>query len=87
MDILDEILNQTPKEKFIDILKNANSSSIENAFDDFIVKYIAMSEILEQNGIGEDEINTFQIQNYNNIQKQKNDIFIGLVADILGQEG
>ncbi|MBK1993523.1 DUF2018 family protein, partial [Campylobacter novaezeelandiae] len=42
MDIFDEMLNKTPKEKFIEIIKNGNLGALEKTFDNFFAEYIAM---------------------------------------------
>ena len=46
-----------------------------------------MSELLQRAGLSEDETKLFEAENGFFIEKGKNDIYIGLTAQILGQEG
>ncbi|TQR31838.1 DUF2018 domain-containing protein [Campylobacter sp. MIT 99-7217] len=87
MDILDEMLSQSPKEKFIQILQNGNAFAVEKAFDDFIAEHLALLEFFEHKGIDEEEFQNFKMHNHALIQGRKDDVFIDLVAKILTQEG
>lgn len=87
MDIFDEILNKTPKEKFIEIIQNGNLGALENVFCDFFADYIAMVELLEKQGLNENDVKNFIMQNSLFIEERQNDIFIELGAKILGHEG
>lgn len=87
MDIFDEMLAQSPKDRFIEIVKHANANAMGKAFDRFIAKVIALHELLEAKGLSEEDIENFILHNDALIQEQKNDVYIGLMADILGQEG
>lgn len=87
MDIFDEILNKSPRDKFYEILKNSNLSSIENVFDDFFAEYIALMDLLEKNNLTYEDVKNYRFSNINKIEERKNDIFIELGAKILGQEG
>lgn len=87
MDIFDEILNKTPKEKFIEIIKNGNLGALEKTFDNFFAEYIAMIELLEQQKINDKDVKKFILENDELIKERQNDIFIGLGAEILGYEG
>lgn len=87
MDIFDEMLNKTPKEKFIEIIKNGNLGALEKTFDNFFAEYIAMIELLGQQKINDKDVKKFILENYDFIKERQNDIFIGLGAEILGYEG
>lgn len=87
MDIFDEMLNKTPKEKFIEIIKNGNLGALEKTFDNFFAEYIAMVELLEQQKINDKDVKKFILENDELIKERQNDIFIGLGAEILGYEG
>ncbi|TBR82730.1 DUF2018 family protein [Campylobacter novaezeelandiae] len=87
MDIFDEMLNKTPKEKFIEIIKNGNLGALEKTFDNFFAEYIAMIELLEQQKINDKDVKKFILENDELIKERQNDIFIGLSAEILGYEG
>ncbi|MBK1964204.1 DUF2018 family protein [Campylobacter novaezeelandiae] len=87
MDIFDEMLNKTPKEKFIEIIKNGNLGALEKTFDNFFAEYIAMIELLEQQKINDKDVKKFILENDELIKERQNDIFIGLGAEILGYEG
>ena len=76
MDFFDEMLSKSPREKFIEIVQNANSGAIEKAFD----------ELLEQKGLSEEDLLNFKLENSEKIESLKEDYFIGLGAKILGQE-
>ncbi|WP_297195376.1 DUF2018 family protein [uncultured Campylobacter sp.] len=86
MDFFDEMLNKSPREKFIEIVQNAPSGAIEKAFDDFLSEHIAMFELLEKNGLSEDDLLNFKLEHSAKIDELKDDYFIGLTAKILGQE-
>lgn len=87
MDIFDEMFSKEPKEHFVAMLKSANSSAIEKAFESFLSEHIAMFELLEKMGVTEAQIKEFEALNDDLITQRKNDIYIGLTAQILGQEG
>ncbi len=87
MDIFDEMFSKEPKEHFTSILKTANAGAVEKAMDAFISEHIAMFELLEKMGVDEQRIKEFQSLNDDLIAQRKNDIYIGLGAQILGQEG
>ena len=88
MDILDELLlSDSPRKKFYEMLRHAGLGAVEKAMDGFISEYIAMSELLQRAGLGENETKLFEAENGFFIEKSKNDIYIGLTAQILGQEG
>ena len=87
MDFFDEMLNKSPKEKFIEIIQNGNLGALENVFENFFAEYIAMVELLEKQGLNEKNMKNFILENSEFIEQRKNDIFIELGAKILGHEG
>lgn len=87
MDFFDEMLNKSPREKFIEIIQNGNLGALENVFEAFFAEYIAMIELLEKQGLNEKNMQEFILANPEFIEQRKNDIFIELGAKILGHEG
>jgi len=80
-----DIFSQSPREKFFEILFNANKNLVENEFEKTFEKFIAMSEFCEKNGFDEIAQNSFISQNQTLINERLNDIYIGLSGDILSQ--
>ena len=86
MDIFDEILGASPKEKFFQMLKHANAGAVERVMSEFIKEHIALREFIENKG-AEVEFERFKGENDALFEEMHNDIFIGLTAEILGNEG
>ncbi len=80
-----DIFSQSPREKFFEILFNANKNLVENELEKTFEKFIAMSEFCEKNGFDEIAQNSFISQNQTLINERRNDIYIGLSGDILSQ--
>lgn len=80
-----DIFSQSPREKFFEILFNANKNLVENELEKTFEKFIAMSEFCEKNGFDETAQNSFISQNQTLINECLNDIYIGLSGDILSQ--
>ena len=55
--------------------------------ESFIKEHIALSELLENKGVSEEELELYMIENDSLIEGRLNDYFIGLTAKILGHEG
>ncbi|EAJ8473972.1 DUF2018 family protein [Campylobacter upsaliensis] len=87
MDLLDAMLNKNPKEKFLEIIQNGNLGALEKTFENFFAEYIAMIELLEKQGLNENDLKNFILENNELIEQRQNDIFIELGAKILGHEG
>ena len=87
MDLLDEMLNHSPKDKFIQMLQHANCGAVERVMESFIKEHIALSELLESKGVSEEELELYMVENDSLIEERLNDYFIGLTAKILGHEG
>lgn len=80
-----DIFSQSPREKFFEILFNANKNLVENELEKTFEKFIAMSEFCEKNGFDEMAQNSFISQNQTLVNERLNDIYIGLSGDILSQ--
>ena len=80
-----DIFSQSPREKFFEILFNANKNLVENELEKTFEKFIAMSEFCEKNGFDEIAQNSFISQNQTLINERLHDIYIGLSGDILSQ--
>ena len=68
-----DIFSQSPREKFFDILFNANKNLVENELEKTFEKFIETAQ------------NSFISQNQTLINERLNDIYIGLSGDILSQ--
>ena len=87
MDIFDEILGVSPKEKFFQMLRHANASAVERVVGEFVKEYIALHEFMESKALSEAEFENFKGENTTLFEDRLNDIFIGLTAEILSNEG
>ncbi|MFL1706243.1 DUF2018 family protein [Campylobacter sp. MOP7] len=80
-----DIFAQNPRDKFFDILFNANRNLVENEIEKLLEKFVAMSIYCEQSGFSEIAQNAFITQNQTEIHDNLNDIYIGISGDILSQ--
>ncbi|WP_169941486.1 DUF2018 family protein [Campylobacter sp. RM15925] len=80
-----DIFAQNPRDKFFDILFNANRNLVENEIEKLLEKFVAMSIYCEQSGFNEIAQNAFITQNQTEIHDSLNDIYIGISGDILSQ--
>jgi hypothetical protein len=80
-----DIFSRSPRDKFFDIIFNANRNIVENELEKMFKKFVAMNEFCEQNGFNEFAINSFILQNQIFVEDGLNDIYIGLSGDILSQ--
>ncbi|WP_170019020.1 DUF2018 family protein [Campylobacter sp. RM16190] len=80
-----DIFAQNPRDKFFDILFNANRNLVENETEKLLERFVAMSIYCERNGFDEIQQNAFISQNQTEIYEGLNDIYIGLSGDILSQ--
>lgn len=87
MDIFDEILGASPKKKFFEMLKHANVGAVEQTIQKFIKEHIALREFIENKGFSEKEFEHFKGENDALFEERLNDYYIGLTAEILGNEG
>ena len=98
MDILDELLDTNPREKFLQVLQNGAVGAVESALEKLLREHIALRELmllksvlgqeyLSEYGDLDEQISLFCVENEDLIQERLNDYFIGLTAEILGAEG
>lgn len=87
MDIFDEMLNVSPKDKFFQMLRHANAGAVEKVLEKFIKEHIALRDFLEIKGISEAEFESFKLEYGVEFEERLNDYFIGLTAEILRNEG
>ena len=80
-----DIFESSPKEKFFDIVFNANRNLVEEELENLFTKFIAISELAEKAGIDERTAGSFALENQDLINERLNDLFIGSVANILSQ--
>ncbi|MGP1527940.1 MAG: DUF2018 family protein [Campylobacter sp.] len=80
-----DIFESSPKEKFFDIVFNANRNLVEEELENLFTKFIAISELAEKAGIDEPAAGSFALENQDLINERLNDLFIGSVANILSQ--
>ena len=98
MDILDELLDTNPREKFLQVLQNGAVGAVEAALEKLLREHIALRELmllksvlgqeyLSEYGDLDEQISLFCVENESLIEERLNDYFIGLTAEILGAEG
>lgn len=80
-----DIFEGSAKDKFYDILFNANALLVKNEIDKIFEKFVALSELCERHGISEDEIANFVASEQDKIYNGLNDLYIGLSGEILSQ--
>ncbi|CZE47863.1 Domain of uncharacterised function (DUF2018) [Campylobacter geochelonis] len=78
-----DIFEGTPREKFFDIIFNANRNLVENEIENLLIKIIALSELCEENGISQAQVQNYILQNPDRIEDGLNDAFIHHVGNIL----
>ena len=98
MDILDELLDTNPREKFLQVLQNGAVGAVEGAIEKLLREHIALRELmllksvfgqeyLIEYGDLDEQISLFCVENEGLIEERLNDYFIGLTAEILGAGG
>lgn len=80
-----DIFESTPRDKFYDILRNASPTLVGNELDKLLIQHIAISELLERNNISQTEINSLIATQPDLIETGLNDLYIGIMGDILSQ--
>lgn len=80
-----DIFESTPRDKFYDILRNASPALVSNEIDKLLIQYVAISELLEHNNISQAEINSLIATQPDLIETGLNDLYIGIMGDILSQ--
>ena len=80
-----DIFEGSARDKFYDILFNANALLVKNEIDKIFEKFVALSELCERHGISEDEVANFMASEQDKIYNGLNDLYIGLSGEILSQ--
>lgn len=85
----DDIFMGTPRSKFFDIVFNANRNLVEHKIETLFERYIAMEKMLEDQ-LGEEVdvqriVDSWIIENPDEVHARKKDMFIVTVGDILTQ--
>ena len=85
----DDIFMGTPRSKFFDIVFNANRNLVEHKIETLFERYIAMEKMLEDQ-LGEEVdvqrvVDSWIIENPDEVHTRKKDMFIVTVGDILTQ--
>ena len=84
---MDDILFGTPRSKFFDVVKHASSEIVSEELDKILEKYAAMELLLSKNksetyDVNED-INSFILQNLDEVAKVKDDLYIEFTGEII----
>ncbi|WP_169776538.1 DUF2018 family protein [Campylobacter mucosalis] len=77
-----DIFNSTPREKFYEILQNANRNLVADEIDIILQKFIAMSMILEQNN---PNLQSFINENLDQIYSSLDDMYLHISGEILSK--
>ncbi|MDO4875247.1 MAG: DUF2018 family protein [Campylobacter sp.] len=80
-----DIFEGSARDKFYDILLNANVLLVKNEIDKIFEKFVALSELCERHGISEDEVANFVASEQDKIYNGVNDLYIELSGEILSQ--
>ena len=80
-----DIFEGSARDKFYDILFNANVLLVKNEIDKIFEKFVALSELCERHGISEDEVANFVASEQDKIYNGLNDLYIGLSGENLSQ--
>ena len=79
------IFESTPREKFFEILFNADRAVARNELEKFFEIFVAIREFCDENGFDEAKIKSFIASNAQILQSGLDDIFIGLSGEILSK--
>ena len=85
MNFNDDIFGGEPKDKFFDIVFNANRNLVENEIEKLFIELSCLRDLCEQKGINIDDVHTYQALNADKVELGLNDIYIGITGDILSQ--
>lgn len=83
MDI--DIFESSPKERFFEIIFNANKNLVENEIEKIFTELAILREICEKKEISKQEILSFAALNCDIVESGLNDIYIEKMGDILSQ--
>ncbi|MGG7073048.1 DUF2018 family protein [Campylobacter sp. 9BO] len=80
-----DFFESSPKQKFYDILFNANQNLVSTELDGIFKFHAAMRLFLEENGFKEAEILDFLDENEATIDSEINDFYIQVSGEILSK--
>lgn len=83
--MFDDIFSGQPRDKFFDIIYNANRNLVENEIEKLFIELAILRELAEKNGVNHQDIKNFEAINQDKWQNALNDIYIGITGDILSQ--
>ena len=83
--IFDDIFGGQPKDKFFDIVYNANRNIVENELEILFSELVALRELAESSGITQTQIDSFKALNPDAMESGLNDIYIDITGKILTQ--
>lgn len=83
--MFDDIFGGEPRDKFYDIIFNANRNIVANELDKILSELVILREIVSQKGVSDADIFTFSATNTDIVESGLNDVYIGVVGDILSQ--
>lgn len=83
--IFDDIFGGQPRDKFFDIVYNANRNIVENELEILFSELVALRELAESSGITQSQINSFKALNPDAMESGLNDIYIDITGKILTQ--
>ncbi|MBE6430664.1 MAG: DUF2018 family protein [Campylobacter sp.] len=85
MVIFDDIFGGQPRDKFFDIVYNANRNIVENELEILFSELVALRELAESSGITQSQIDSFKALNPDAMESGLNDIYIDITGKILTQ--
>lgn len=83
--IFDDIFGGQPRDKFFDIVYNANRNIVENELEILFSELVALRELAESSGITQSQIDSFKALNPDAMESGLNDIYIDIMGKILTQ--
>lgn len=83
--IFDDIFGGQPRDKFFDIVYNANRNIVENELEILFSELVALRELAESSGITQSQIDSFKALNLDAMESGLNDIYIDITGKILTQ--
>ena len=83
--IFDDIFGGEPRDKFFDLVYNANRNIVENELENLFIELVALRELAESSGIMQTQIDSFKALNPQAIKDGLNDIYIDITGKILTQ--
>ncbi|MDL0095556.1 MULTISPECIES: DUF2018 family protein [Campylobacter] len=83
--IFDDIFGGQPRDKFFDIVYNANRNIVENELEILFSELVALRELAESSGITQSQIDSFKALNPDAMESGLNDIYIDITGKILTQ--